>query len=97
MENNTANSIVAAKKRSLISEWLGSYIVAGLTIYFARNFSQTSADDFIILVIAILCGYLYRKVKNDLRFGNNLVKTILAFVVVEMIGSFLIGFLTSLF
>ncbi|MFH1608693.1 MAG: hypothetical protein ABH951_01590 [Patescibacteria group bacterium] len=75
--------------------WFAGYIVAGLTFYLARSFSETIYDEIIIIIIAILCGYFYHKLKKEIKLKNEWGKIIITFLILEMIAAFSIGLLTN--
>lgn len=94
MEDEKNKSNILTKKRSL---WSGGYIVAGLIYYFSyeNNFAKTTVDQFIVLVVAIMAGVLYSRLKKRIRFmQNDIGKGIVAAIVLIIVSAFLIGGLT---
>lgn len=77
-------------------KWFAGYIVAGLIWSMAQGFRKSSIDEFIVLVIAIGAGFFYHRLKNKVKINNGIWKTIVTFIILEMISGFLIGLLTSI-
>ena len=98
-EENKQQSQQAPAKKSwwqVSPKWLGGYIVAGSVWYFAQNFNKTPVDSLIILIVAIVAGVLYYRLKSKIKVKNEIAKVILTFVIIEIAAGFLIGFLTAL-
>jgi len=87
-----SNSPKVSKK----NRWFAGYIIAGIIWYLARGFYKTPIDGIIILIIAILCGYFYHRLKSKVKIKNNGVRIIVTFLILEVVAAFLIGFLTTL-
>lgn len=93
MEETTkeAQQPVPAKNR-----WFAGYLIAGLIWTFAQSFKKNSIDEFIILVIAILAGVFYHRLKSKIKVKNEAGKIAITFVILYIVSALLIGFLTSL-
>jgi|SRR3989344_7060526 len=74
----------------------GGYIVAGLIFSMAQSFNKSTADELIILAIAIGAGFIYYPLKSKIKIKNEVVKIIITFLILEIIAGGLTGFLTSL-
>lgn len=95
------NEVIAStgnqKNKSRSNKWsFGGYIVAGLIWTLARSFRKSITDELIILIVAVGAGFLYYRLKSKIKFKNETVAGITAFVILYIISALLIGFLTVL-
>ncbi len=89
-----------AKNKNLWPGGYMGYIIAGSILYFARKnkFVTTTADEIIVLVIAVTAGILYSWIKKRVKFiKNEVLKSVIVAVGLIAISAFLIGGLTSIF
>jgi hypothetical protein len=79
--------------------WFAGYIVAGIIYAIAIKIdpNKTPHDEVIIAVVAILCGCFYHKLKSRIKIEGEVRRTIVTFIILEIIAGSLIGFLTALF
>ena len=92
MENKEDKQQSALMKKS---SW-GSFLVAGLIYEFAQTFNKSTADAVIILVIAIVSGFIYYRLKAKIKIENEFARVITTFIILGIVAAFLTGFLTSL-
>jgi uncharacterized membrane protein YfcA len=76
---------------------IGSYITMGLLWVFAKSFSKSDVDELVVLVIVIIAGIFYYRLKSKIRIKNNTIAAVVTFFILEIISGFLIGFLTTIF
>lgn len=95
MENKPQTDGVSPKV-SGGNSWFAGYIVAGIIWYLGQNFSRTSYDGIIVLIIAVLCGYFYHWLKGKISIKTEWVRIVVTFVILEIISGFVVGILTSL-
>jgi hypothetical protein len=77
------------------NRWFAGYIIAGVILTFAQSFKKNTIDEFIILVIAILAGIFYHRLKSKIKVKNEAGKIATTFIILYMVSALLIGFLTS--
>ena len=86
-----------APKVSKEQRWFAGYIVAGIIWWVAQGFYKTPYDGIIILIIAILCGVFYHRLKAKINIKSEFVRIVVTFIILEIIAGALVGFLTRLF
>lgn len=74
----------------------GGYIIAGVIWAFSQSFKKTTVDELIILIIAVVSGFLYYRLKSKIKIKNEIIKIILTAIIILVITSLIIGFLTTL-
>lgn len=89
MENQPQPEVI--KKNSL-----AGYVVAGLVWTFAQNFAKSTADQLVVLVIAIGTGYFYHRLKAKIKIRSEVLRVVITFIIIEVAAGFLVGFLTAL-
>lgn len=94
MENTTPDTTIEAKTSK--DWWIAGYVVAGSIVSFAQQFNKSSLDQFIILVIAIVSGCFYHKLKRRIGIKNDVVRSLATYFTLLAIAAFLIGVLTRL-
>lgn len=95
MENET-NKQEPQQSVPAKNKWFAGYLIAGLIWTFAQSFKKNTIDEFIILVIAILAGVFYHRLKSKIKIKNEAGKIALTFLILYIVSALLIGFLTSL-
>ena len=83
--------------------WSGGYIIAALVYYYGNKSiralsDRTVFDELIVLIIAIVAGILYSRLKKRLGFiKNNVIKSIVVAIGLIAVSAILIGGLTVIF
>jgi hypothetical protein len=85
-------------KVSKKQRWFAGYIIAGIIFTLAQNggFDKTPLDGLIILVIAVLAGVFYHRLKEKIKIKTEGVRIVVTFLVLEIIAGALIGLFTAL-
>jgi fructose-specific phosphotransferase system IIC component len=86
------------QKVSKRQRWFAGYIVAGFVLWLAQSngFDKNTYDAIIILVVAILCGIFYHRIKAKIK-GKEWLRIVGTFLIIEVIAAVIIGFLTAFF
>jgi hypothetical protein len=77
--------------------WFAGYIVAGFVLWLAQSngFDKNTYDTTIILVVGILCGVFYHRIKARIK-GKEWLRIVGTFLIIELIAGGLIGFSTAI-
>ncbi len=84
------------KKEDKAKRRWGGYITAGLIFAGAQSFRSTSSGEIIVFIVAIGAWFFYYRLKAKIKLKNEIVKSILTFLILFVISGLLVGFLTSL-
>ncbi len=95
MENESIEKDVSIVSKK--DKWFAGYIVTGLIFNASQIFDRTTYDGFFIIVVSIMCGYFYHRLKNKIKLKNEGNRIIVTFLILELIAGFLIGAITRFF
>ena len=98
--NNKKTQNILTRKFNL---WSGGYIIAALVYYYGNKSirilsDRTVFDELVVLIIAIIAGILYSRLKRRVGFiKNNVIKSIVVALGLIAVSAILIGGLTVIF